>query len=405
MTRTYAFHNPRDWFRRKKMFCSLRNLFLLVIILTVTASLGLAQTTRIQQDDPSITYSGIWYQNAGASNSGGSAALTNATGARAVVTFTGTGISWISEGDPWNGLATVTLDGQQRKIDGWASTTRYQAVLFTVSGLPAGPHKLSLEINHERGPNGLGSWVWVDAFDIEQGTGLVGGVPPATTGRIENDNPAVTYTGLWYPNTSPLLSGGTAVLAVNPGSAVSLTFNGTSIAWIAYRDQWSGMANVILDGQLVGTIDTFLSPEQAQTVAYKVGGLTSGNHSLTIAILGTHNPLSGGSWVWLDAFDVGQTTPPQIQIPVLSINATAFCVGAAWSVGVTNAVAGTSVSLAGTSDGLSWGVPQWATTDANGNSTQNGSFAKGTQGAYTLTVGIGGKTSNTIFFVVSNCAP
>ena len=287
----------------------LRILFLLPVVFAVSVSFCLAQTgpmTRIEENDPSIAYSGNWYTNSSSLNSGGGAALTNATGARAVVTFTGSAITWIGAGDRWNGLATVTIDGQPLKVDSWAGTTRYQAVLFTVNGLSIGPHKLSIEINHERGPNGEGSWVWLDAFDVQEGAGVAGGLPAATVGRIENDNPGVTYTGIWYPNMNTVHSGGTAVLAVGAGSAISLNFNGTGIAWLAYRDEWSGLARVLLDGELKSTIDTYLLPGQARTAAYRVEGLTPGNHSLTIEVTGTHNQRSGGAWVWLDAFDVMQ---------------------------------------------------------------------------------------------------
>src|SRR5689334_4658380 len=104
------------------MICSLRNFFLFLVVLSVSVSFCLAQTgpiTRLEEDDPSITYSGSWYKNASTSNSGGSAALTNVRGARAVVTFTGTGISWIAVADAFNGVATVTLDGNQSSIDAW----------------------------------------------------------------------------------------------------------------------------------------------------------------------------------------------------------------------------------------------------------------------------------------------
>src|SRR6266850_8554722 len=101
------------------MICRLRSFFLLLIVFVVSAPFSRAQqggTTRIEETDPSITYSGTWFTNGGENNSGGGAALTNSTGARAVVTFTGTGISWIGVGDRWNGLATVTLDGLPSKV-------------------------------------------------------------------------------------------------------------------------------------------------------------------------------------------------------------------------------------------------------------------------------------------------
>jgi hypothetical protein len=389
------------------MICSLRNLLLLVVVLAVSVSFCLAQTgpiTRIQEDDPSIAYSGTWYQNLSASDSGGSAVLTNHPGARAVVSFTGTGISWIGEGDTYNGVATITLDGKQQNISGWAASTIYQQVLFTVSGLAAGPHKLSIEVIDQRGLSNLGAWVWLDAFDIQQGAGVGGGLPAATASRVENDNPDITYSGVWDSNISPMHSGGSAALATNPGATASLNFNGTAISWIAYRDQWSGLASVILDGRPMGTIDTYLSPGLADTAVYSVAGLAPGNHSLTIQVLGTRNPVSGGNWVWLDAFDVGPTagTPPPT--PVLSINSAAACVGTAWTVSASNARPSTVVSLSGSTNGQSWGIAQWTTTDVNGSFSQVGVFAPGTQGSYTLTVGIAGKMSNTISFVVSNCS-
>src|SRR6185436_6456732 len=183
--------------------------------------------------------------------------------------------------------------------------------LFTVNGLSVGPHKLSIEINHERGPNGEGSWVWLDAFDVQEGAGVPGGLPAATVGRIENNNPLVTYTGIWYSNVNSAHSGGSSELAVGAGSAVSLNFNGTGVAWIAYRDEWSGLARVILDNEMKATIDTYLLAGQARIATYTVEGLPAGNHSLRIEVTGTHNQRSGGAWVWLDAFDVMTTATIQ----------------------------------------------------------------------------------------------
>ena len=295
---------------------TLRNYVLLPVAIAVCASLSQAQTgttTRIQETDKSIAYTGTWYTNGGSHNSGGSAALTNAKGATAAVTFTGTGITWIGVLDPYSGLATVYLDGTMNTVDTYGSSTLYQQKLFTVSGLTNGPHTLSIGIPHVRDANGLGSWVWIDAFDIENGSGVPGGFI-APTGRTEQNSPAVTYTGTWLPNTSSDLSGGSAVLATNLGSSASITFNGTGITWIAYRDPWSGIANVYVDGVPTATVDTYLATAQAQTPAYVINGLVYGTHSLRIEATGTHSSGSLDSWIWVDAFDVvgnaSQAVPP-----------------------------------------------------------------------------------------------
>jgi hypothetical protein len=293
---------------------TLRNYVLLPIAIALSASLIQAQsgtTTRIEENDKSIVYHGTWYTNGNPLNSGGSSALTNAIGATAVVNFTGTGITWIGALDPWAGMATVYLDGTLNTVDTYggsiAGSTLYQQALFKARGLANGPHTLSIEVTHRRDANGLGSWVWIDAFDIENGSGVTGAFT-AGTGRTEQNSPALTYTGVWLPNTSSAQSGGSAVLATNPGSRATISFKGTGITWIAYRDEWSGIARVYVDGVLTSTVDTYLSPFQAQAAAYVINGLVSGTHTLTIEATGTHSSGSSDSWIWVDAFDVVGST-------------------------------------------------------------------------------------------------
>jgi len=262
-----------------------------------------AQTTRIEQNDAGVTYSGNWYSNSNAANTGGVAMLTNAKGARASVSFTGTGISWIGVADGWSGLATVYLDGVMKVVDTYSNPTRYQQPLFLATGLSPGPHTLSIEITHERDSNTEGSWVWIDAFDIENGGPLPGGVS-ATTGRVEENNPALLLSGRWYSSANAALSGGSAVLATDAGSRITVAFVGTGVSWIGYRDEWSGVARVYLDGEEKATIDTYVSPAQTRVVLYSVTSLPAGTHSLTIEATGSRNASSQGSWVWVDAFDV-----------------------------------------------------------------------------------------------------
>ena len=245
----------------------------------------------------------MWYKNFASANTGGHAVLTNALDARAAIAFTGTGISWIGVADPWSGFARVYLDGVLNTIDTYGSATTYQKVLFTARGLPPGPHTLSIEIMHTRDVDGEGSWVWIDGFDIENGAGVTGGIS-APTGRAEQNSPAVNYTGTWFLNTNPRQSGGTAVLSTDAGSSATITFTGTGIRWIAYRDAWSGIATIYVDGALTATVDTYFPSDQAQTDGYTIVGLNPGTHTLNIQVTGTHSANSHGSWIWIDAFDV-----------------------------------------------------------------------------------------------------
>jgi len=283
--------------------CLLRTLFF-PVFLTFCVSTGLAQgVTRVEQDDPSITYSGNWYSNDSPLSSHGVAALTNAPGARATMTFTGTGITWVGVMDGWSGLATVHLDGAMTVVNTYSNPAAYQTRVYSARGLSSGTHTLTIEVTHERAAGTAGSWVWIDAFDIENGAGIPGGVT-AGTGRVEENHPALQFTGRWYPGANPALSGGTALLAMEAGSRATINFNGTGVSWMAYRDEWSGIARVYVDGELKTTIDTYLSSSQTRAVLYSIGGLGSGSHALTIEATGTRNQSSKGAWIWVDAFDV-----------------------------------------------------------------------------------------------------
>jgi uncharacterized protein (TIGR03437 family) len=85
---------------------------------------------------------------------------------------------------------------------------------------------------------------------------------------------------------------------------VSIRFSGTGVTWLAYRDQWSGIATVSVDGASLATVDTYASPAVAQYPMYSITGLPMGPHTLSIGVTGTHDATSADSWVWVNAFMV-----------------------------------------------------------------------------------------------------
>ena len=283
-----------------------RTLFLLTILAVLSAPSAFAQggsVTRIEQDAPDIVYSGNWYSNESPNHSGGVAALTNFPGARVMLSFTGTGITWLGVIDGYSGLATVYVDGAMRIVDSYADPADYQHAVYAIRGLPDRTHTFTIEVTHERAGKTEGSWVWVDAFDIENGKPVTGGIT-AGTGRVEENDPALLYTGRWYSNSGPDHSGGGAVLATDAGARATIAFNGTGVSWVSFRDEWSGVARVYIDGELKATIDNYLSPSRERVVPYSIDGLPSGTHTMTIEATGTRNENSKGAWIWLDSFDI-----------------------------------------------------------------------------------------------------
>ena len=279
-------------------------ILLLSTAIVVRPALASAQGTHIEQDDPAITYSGNWWTNDGSENSGGHAKLTNARGSRASISFNGTGIQWIGVADAYAGLSTVYLDGAKTIVNSYSPVSKYQNVMYSATNLAPGVHTLSIEITHERAAGTDGSWVWIDGFNI-QGTPVQGEVT-ANTGTVQENDPAMSYTGAWFANLNPGLSGGAAALSTDAGSRATLTFTGTGVSWVTEHDPWSGIGRVYIDGNLMTTVDNYASSTQIGVVGYSVSGLAPGTHSITIEATGTRDSSAQAAWVWLDAFNVTQ---------------------------------------------------------------------------------------------------
>ena len=251
--------------------------------------------TRAEQDNEAVKYGGPWHTNTYPAHSGGSAVLAMDPGAQASFTFTGTAVSWIGYRDQWSGIARVYVDGVPKAtVDTYASTAQSQVVLFSTSGLGPGTHTLTIEATGTHNAASGGSWIWIDAFDVVT--------------RLEQEDASVGYTcpasATWYANAHSFHSGGSAALAITQGCRATLNFTGTMVSWIGYRDQWSGIALVSIDGAFRAEIDTYTPSGDAQARIFTLSGLGPGSHTLTIEATGRRNLASGGAWIWVDAFEV-----------------------------------------------------------------------------------------------------
>ena len=188
-----------------------------------------------------------------------------------------------------------------------------------------GLHRMVIEITHSHDESTDASWIWIDSFSVDNGT-LVDPTQAAGAGLAQQTSIGANYNGHWFTANDASYSGGSINSAVDAGAGVTFTFNGTSVTWMGYRDQWSGLAQVYIDGNLQATVDTYLSPSQAQTSTWSVNGLPPGQHVLDIVATGTDDGVSGGSWIWVDAFQVsGSVTaaPPSISAGGV-VNAASF---------------------------------------------------------------------------------
>ena len=269
--------------------------------------------SHLQETDPDVAFTADWAQaDSSIAWSGGGAATvpnppvggarTSATpGAKAVLTFRGTAISWSGYRGPSGGIASVTVDGGAATlVDTYSPTNKIQDVVFTATGLTDAVHTLTVEATGRKNPLSTSAQVVVDAFDV------------TTPGRrYQEKDPAIVYSpGEWiWPNINRTWSEGAIAESKIAGATVTFTFSGTSVSWIGCRKLSTGSADIFLDDVMVKHVDTYLAPappgtlavgtEAYQTTIFRADGLPAGTHQLKIVHTSTT-----GSYTVIDAFDV-----------------------------------------------------------------------------------------------------
>jgi beta-galactosidase GanA len=121
---------------------------------------------------------------------------------------------------------------------------------------------------------------------------------------------ALTYAGTWtHAGPSVGYTAGdfdsTESWSTQAGASMSVTFTGTAVQWIGPKNTNGGIADVYLDGNLAGTVDTYAAAgKEFQQILFSKTGLAAGSHTLAITVTGTKNPASSADTVVVDAINV-----------------------------------------------------------------------------------------------------
>ena len=153
---------------------------------------------------------------------------------------------------------------------------------------------LTIEVTGQQNAASSSPLIVVDAFEVTlSGT------------RHQDTDPAVAYGAGWaQDNRDKAYSEGATAESNVTGAQATISFTGTGIRWIGARGPQTGIARVLLDGNVVAdSIDTFAQTEGPQHTDFFAGGLANTSHTLTIQVLGK-NALSTNAWILIDAFDV-----------------------------------------------------------------------------------------------------
>lgn len=133
---------------------------------------------------------------------------------------------------------------------------------------------------------------------------------PVNEVRIEEtDRVRLEYTGAWFPAGTADWSGGSAVVASAGEASVTFRFTGTRVSWISARGASSGIANVSIDGTLIGRANLYSDVTVAPERVFTSKVLKPGPHTLTIEATGRADSSASGTRVTVDAFDVTGGAP------------------------------------------------------------------------------------------------
>src|SRR5699024_6661286 len=143
--------------------------FATAIVLGEPEEVGEAGPTADDRDE-AITYDGGWEQVEDPTAAGGTLSRTEAAGATASWTFTGTAVDVITASGTDHGMARVLVDGEEHgTFTSHVDTEQNkpaQVIDYQVTDLAEGEHTVVVEALGEAAPGGEGTVVSLDAFDV-----------------------------------------------------------------------------------------------------------------------------------------------------------------------------------------------------------------------------------------------
>ena len=254
-----------------------------------TLSSPAASSGTINDTDGGFTYSGPgwgYYSGRGVRDYQDDVHATSNSGDAASYTFTGTGISYITETNGDEGNVQIYLDGTlQSTVNCYSSGRLVQQTVWSSSGLSSGSHTLKLV-------NQGGGYMLLDAVQVSA-------APATVTTAVNDTNGSIAYAGSWFYSQSRGLGDfqdDVHATSTN-GDSASYTFTGTGISYITETCSDEGNVQVYLDGTLQATVNCNSANRQVQQAVWSTSGLSSGSHTLKIV-------KQDGSYMLLDALQV-----------------------------------------------------------------------------------------------------
>ena len=252
------------------------------------------QTELIKWDDPRVKLSGnSWYGS-------GEFTHANTTGDYAELTFNGVAVEYLASLEFNRGKADVYLDGVlQGRYSLYApgGATARDAVIFSAEGLSDTQHTIKIVTSGEAGAEG-GVYVDVSGFRVTSP------VKPVVTYLLDDQSGMLDFTPGWSHQPHGEAYKKTFSYSESVGAAVSYSFVGTGVSYIASKETHRGIAEVFIDDVSQGLVDLYNPTTILFQKLFSVDNLPLGEHTIKVVVTGTKNPLAGHTYLDIDAFEI-----------------------------------------------------------------------------------------------------
>ncbi|RPK36363.1 hypothetical protein EES39_31875 [Streptomyces sp. ADI92-24] len=254
-------------------------------------------------DDAStdIVYTGAWtHADASAGYTAGdlfgTESFTDAAGATAELTFTGTAVGLYSARADNLGIVKISVDGGPAEtVDLYGPGKVPAQLVFRSASLAYGRHTVKVECTGTKNASSKGAFALIDAFQV---------VEPV----IDNASEKVVYKGSWTHADSTGTGsdgdlGSTESFSRSAGDTATVRFWGTGVRVVCPKGPNQGIAEISVDGGPATEVDLYAPGKRFQQRAFERTGLTEGEHIVRVRVTGRRNAAATDAHVVLDAFE------------------------------------------------------------------------------------------------------
>ena len=258
-----------------------------------TAADDFTYMNRYDDKDSRLSYAGTWENYEWRTAWGETYKRTTSSSGAVTIIFTGTRLDLIVTKGITMGQADVYLDDVLQGSINMHGATEYKQRVWSTGNISGGQHKVKMI----RKP-GIASTAYI-SFDAIEVVGTLG-----RAGRIEQTDSRLAFSGDWSTYSTSGASGGSCKWSSAGGSAVTVNFHGTYLAWIATKGATLGSAWVKLDSGTEQKVDLSATAAGYQQNVWNTGPLTNGDHVVKIWY---DDGNTAGKFISIDAFEIQGT--------------------------------------------------------------------------------------------------